>query len=469
MKQLSLLLLFSFFCLASDLRAQKLSSSELLDISAVSDFDFLGIYEDYLLLSLEQERSGVEIMAWDFELKELWKRELDFADFWVQIEAKLSYPEGFAIIYSYIERGQYILNLINYDAQGERLAEHKLHQGRHKASIDKEQILQSKNKMEAYLLLSFHSEDYLLLCINLPKGQVAWSQELLLEASAGMKQHYLWDMCIDELGYYYLFVENRSRKKRKKLRELQVYRLHTEGKELQSYPLPSEPWVDMRSSYDWANKSLNIVGLYSNAGYQSEGYFWWRRQADEPPLYKQVPFDEKLLWSMEGKQSKKREGIKHLHISDYLLRGDGGILVLAEQFYHAELQNSAALFGQYSDDYRYENILLFALYPDGRLHWSDIIFKSQYSQNDDGVYASFFTLRSNAGLRVLFNESTTSPSIVYSYELDPLGNLQRKRIELDEKPKLYPLWRHSLQSQANRLYSFSYHNYGLRLLRLDYE
>ena len=55
-------------------------------------------------------------------------------------------------------------------------------------------------------------------------------------------------------------------------------------------------------------------------------------------------------------------------------------------------------------DYFYEDLFVLAFYPDGNLHWNTILHKKQYSQDDEGVFSSYFLFKTPAFLRLIFND-----------------------------------------------------------------
>jgi hypothetical protein len=69
-----------------------------------------------------------------------------------------------------------------------------------------------------------------------------------------------------------------------------------------------------------------------------------------------------------------------------------------------------------------------AFSPEGKAHWKTALHKKQYSQDDEGVFSSYFLFKSPEGLRLLFNDEIKYENTCSEYVLSPAGDFDRNGI-----------------------------------------
>jgi hypothetical protein len=129
-------------------------------------------------------------------------------------------------------------------------------------------------------------------------------------------------------------------------------------------------------------------------------------------------------------------GISDTDVRDVILRRDGGALLIAER--HHEVQRGTVAGRGFMRegtrliiDYYYDDMFVWAFNPDGKTHWNSVLHKKQYSQDDEGVFSSYFLHRKAENLHFLFNDEI-------KYENKPvllppdLGREQQLKIMLEQ-------------------------------------
>src|SRR5690606_36310418 len=179
-----------------------------------------------------------------------------------------------------------------------------------------------------------------------------------------------------------------------------------------------------------------IAGMYSerNTG-RAQGFFFLRYHPGLPAEISTLPFDEALLAEVYGKDVALSRGLTDFRIRQIALRQDGGGVVIAEvnkEFSRRSgvpmrRENGLYVRGGWVD-YYVEDLLLFAIHPDGTEHWKKVLRKRQYSQDDDAIYSSYFLFKTPNPLRFLFNDEIKQENTVGGYEVSGTGQVERKTV-----------------------------------------
>jgi hypothetical protein len=148
-----------------------------------------------------------------------------------------------------------------------------------------------------------------------------------------------------------------------------------------------------------------------------------------------LPFDESLLAEVHGRDVAVARGLSDFNVRQVALRQDGGGVIIAELNKEFSRRSSLPIRrdnGTFSRggwvDYYYEDLILFAVHPDGSAHWKQVLRKRQYSQDDDAIYSSFMLFKTPSRLRFLFNDEIKQENTVGGYEVTGNGYIERKTV-----------------------------------------
>ncbi len=184
---------------------------------------------------------------------------------------------------------------------------------------------------------------------------------------------------------------------------------------------------------------LVCAGFYSELGTSSiKGTFYLLIDTKSKEVKKEYyqEFESSFLADfMSARRADKGRELYEYDLNRLEIRRDGGVVLVAEQFYVRELDdynNSASRFGyrRYSTrfgilrfpsrrygygypynggdsdvQYNYNDIMVINLNPNGSIQWARKIPKRQRSKNDQGVYASYALSIAKGKMFFVFNDN----------------------------------------------------------------
>lgn len=225
-----------------------------------------------------------------------------------------------------------------------------------------------------------------------------------------------------------------------------LFKLQTKEQQLKDIQLPLQKNY-MAGVYLRLNDNTNeiyVTAFYSNRKHgDNEGivYGAYDIEKDELSSFKLIPFDNDLRAATDIRNRSK--AFNDMEIRNVVVKNDGGFLLVAENYYiSTRSNNQSQMMGYYSwynnmgygpgvvnvREYNYGDIMLVNYDGEGKKVWSNFIRKSQFSQDDNGLFSSFALLNSGANLVFLFNNFTSNRSTVNLASVDAEGNLQLKRM-----------------------------------------
>jgi hypothetical protein len=202
----------------------------------------------------------------------------------------------------------------------------------------------------------------------------------------------------------------------------------------------SDEITDILLDYDEINQRVVLAGLVSASGPSMvSGYFGFSMLPDDIPEEAEIiinSFTPEFIGDVSGKKPGKNRELSDFRLQNIVVRKDGGVILITEMVKEFARRGQMQVPGQFGGnfgsrnfmDYYYEDVLLFATYPNGREHWKKILFKKQFSQDDAGIYSSCFLFKTPSRLRLLYNDEIKNANTVSEYVLDGLGNAERKSV-----------------------------------------
>lgn len=237
----------------------------------------------------------------------------------------------------------------------------------------------------------------------------------------------------------------------------------------------------IKLDYDEKNNRLALGGLVSNGRDDTAiGYFGFSIPPSKIPDDSEIiinKFSQDFISEATGKINKKTKELSDYRIKDMLIRYDGGVILFAEQIKEFVRRNQMSNPAQFHSglpitgyvDYYNENVILMATYPDGTEHWKKVLYKKQFSQDDNGVYSSYFLFQTPSRLRLLYNDEIKTNNTVSEYVLDPIGNFERKSVLSTEYQNLKLRFRDAIQTGPNSIIVPSERNTRIYLVKIDYD
>lgn len=215
--------------------------------------------------------------------------------------------------------------------------------------------------------------------------------------------------------------------------------------------------------------AFNLVGLYGDKfANTSIGYFVY-----EGDSIHTVPFPEQMLDALSIGSKKKLEGIEDYGLHKVVLRKDGGYIFVMEsnkEFYRST-SGPRGIRGGYRGgitDYYNEDILVMSINPSGKFNWNTILPKKQFSQDDEGIYSSFFVFQTPSLLRLVYNDEIKNNNTVSEYIINPAGVYERNSVLSTAYQKLKLRIRSAIQISPTSYLLTSERNNRLNIVKIEY-
>ncbi|MBK9109821.1 MAG: hypothetical protein IPM92_15975 [Saprospiraceae bacterium] len=231
-------------------------------------------------------------------------------------------------------------------------------------------------------------------------------------------------------------------------------------------------------SLDNQNNRCVFVGLYAEKnGKYPEGYIYYAIQNKiENTFGKKIPFTPEMLKEWKGELNHKREWRDgELKLQDIIFTTNGGSLVFFENTkeisrrpYFSSIDPSTNFTSRWFD-YYFDDVLGVHFDTTGAVLWERVLHKRQYSQDDEGIFSSFFVFKTAALLRIIFNDAVNSDGTVSEYLLKPNGDHIRKSVLNTTYKNLNLRFRDAIALSAQSMLIPSEDNGKLTLVRISFD
>lgn len=471
--RLNYFLAISILWLANSLStAQAITISEELPLRNDYDYTILGWVEDDLLLFRDRGHQFF-IQAFDEDLHLKWEREILVSDHKADVIGIIAQSDRIHLIYGVREKGDYFLEHRSYDHTISLIDTMNIGVIQNVFITPRIQMAYSEDKSKV-ILYREDGDGLHLSSYDLNQRKLLWINTLKL-AGGNMQRDYS-SMEVNNDGDFSLTME--PDKFLQKVQRLEVYSSSKGSEELihETIDMGEQQVYDYYTQYDNVHHHLVITGLYSDrSAARAEGFYFVRYQQGIDHTVHLLPFDESLLSEVNGKDVAVSRGLSDFNVQKIALRQDGGVVVIAELNKEFSRRSTLPVHrdnGSFTRsgwvDYYYEDLILFAINPDGTPHWKKVLRKRQYSQDDDAIYSSFFLLKTPARLRFLFNDEIKQENTVGGYEVTGTGYVERKTVFNTDYQHLKLRFKDGLQVAYNECIVPSERNNRLNLVRIQY-
>lgn len=258
-----------------------------------------------------------------------------------------------------------------------------------------------------------------------------------------------------------------------------IFRISGNG-EFSNYSITTEKEIFNEPWFETDNKNGNLVmcALYDdkkNSEDVANGFMYasFNPETGAPVKTKYTQFPKEFVNELTGRETKDEGKLYTFGVKKVILRNDGGALVLAESFIKDTRESAIPVgmqpgFNTYvrSTIYQYNDIIAFSLNPNGDLEWRNILHKKQSSEDDNGIYSSFFIANEKDKLRLLYLDDVSSSGILNQYILTSTGKADRAVIANQEEKDVFLLPKMGKQISPDEVVVPSYKNGELRLTKI---
>lgn len=460
--------------------AQEISISSDLNIRSYFSYDILGEINERVLIYRDKGFIQ-EIDVFNQELEHTQYAELFFEEKKVDVFNVMALDTVFQVLYGYFQNDTLLFKMRRYDHKI-TVVDTATIGALAKSSIRKRitpVISEDKSKI---LLYTYDGEEnfYFFIFDNYLK-RISWLQKVKID-NCNPRQD-VHEIRMTNNGNFFLVLNtpNKTNAQEPPLRLLFFYPA------LNSYKNTIVHFnnlvrKDIHFGYDNLNNRIYFVGTYAEKrGKDTKGYFVLNRrisQLADHEAIETVDFGEELIYELLQGKKKKSSLFNDLYVQEIIPRQDGGLVILSEiqrEFSRRNPYNNAygrSAYDGYSRrgwvDYYNDDIIISNLGPNNEEEWTKVLYKKQFSQDDEGVFSSFFTLKTPSRLRIIYNDEIKKANTVSEYLLDPVGQLARNSLMSTEYQNMKLRFQDALQISSNSILVPSEKNYNLNLVKITY-
>ncbi len=469
---LSLLLFFDFFTA----KAQVVSFTEEIQLRTEAGYEIIGELQGNTLL-FKDRTNEFEIQAFNERMKETWNKKIKLDQRSQEILGIVSDNNNFTIVYRFREKGETIIKAHKYDP-GANMVDSTVVKNYGRLFFTPEfefSISEDETK-----LLIYHIDRQTLLkavSFDIKSMKTLWEREIELEEFNNIRDYVFF--LTNNRGDLIYIVERDNNLSRRKDHSFSVYYYRGATGILTRYQIPMMEKLsfDITFLFDDLNRKIVGVGLYSEKNTaRAVGYF--TLFIPENPNMRYTlnfqEFDDEFVSNLTGRAVDDNKGLQECNIQNVVLRQDGGLLLIGEmnrQFERRLASSGRIVMDSYSRfivDYYYDDIFIISIHPDGKNHWQQILYKKQYSQDDNAVFSSYFLFKTPTQLRFLFNDEIRPENTVTEYIINGNGNLDRRSVLNTQNLKLRLRFRDAVQVDFNEVVIPSERRNRLRLVKIEY-
>ena len=464
------------FLLPFVITAQSIMVSDDIHLRNDVGYELIGQLKGQTLL-FRDKTTDFEIQAFDNRMRESWTKELEFDRKSPKVLGVSGAKEDFTIFYKFRKKSHTILKAHKYDPGANLKDSVTLKDFGYLFFSPNFEMIRSEDKSKILLYYLDKQTTIKAYAIDVDSLELMWEKEIKPEKfNFGRDFH---QIILDNDGNMkmILFKDNFRSNRKQHYYEIHEYYGNTDLYRFYNIPMQGKLTFDVFFTADNLNNRLVAAGLYSDKNLsRTNGYFYLSIDPNDYKnhLLKFEPFELKFLSELIGKKVTKNKGVNELRVQETVLRRDGGVLMIAERTRYLE-RRSAGTTRVYYDpslryivDYYFDELVVISIHPSGKTHWKNILRKKQYSQDDDGIYSSYFLFKSPSALRFLFNDEIRYENTVSEYVLNGIGDFDRNSILSTENMQLRLRFRDAIQVASNEIIVPSERRNRLKLVKMEY-
>lgn len=470
--------IFIIFCLSSwnISVSQQVTVSREISIRNDYAFDILGKIEDRLLLYRDNGRE-TKVELYDEDLKFLFDRELVLPHKKATKYGVTKTDSSFIVFSGFRNKKKYSLYAHQYDKNIDPTDTVALILDEEDFKLKNFEHFVSPNKSKT-LLLSTEGKDFLhIYVIDNIALEILWKQEIRIPDFNPFKD--LKNAFIEDNGEVNVLLFDPEKEAKKDESQFMIVGATSEDVFINRLKVDKKYIIDAKFKIDSKNQRIILAGLSSDDRiYDADSYFFLSKDLSTLEEYNDIAhrdFDSNFITEIYGKILGRKKTLNDFQTRDIIVRNDGGIVLVTEmykEFYRRSSFNSVSVNSQNRGrgwvDINVEDIILIALDSEGKEEWKRILYKKQFSQDDDGVFSSFFTFKNSSRLRLIYNDEVKKNITVSEYVLDPLGNYERNSLLNTQYQNLKIRWKDAVQISPTELIVPSQNNYLLSLVKVVY-
>ncbi len=456
--------------------AQKITISEDIPLRNDVAYEIVGHFKDRLLLFRDRVNQ-FEIQAFDNRMRETWSKELNLEKRSPKVIGIVPSEEDFTVFYRHRDKNHLILKANRYDPAANLRDTMTLKDFGFMFYTPNFEVIKSEDKTKALIYFVENQQNFRVVSYDVVNMKVLWEKSFFPENMNFWEEFH--QIIVSNDGTMFLILQKNRYRFRRDNNYHEIFQVNASPETPMRFAIPmgEERFTyDVAFAYDNMNNQLVAAGLYTEKNLdRANGYFYIRMTPETEGNYLLTfeEFDDEFVTNLRGKNIENNKGVLEVAVQDVVLRRDGGAVLVCERTRELARSlgaNRAMDIGvrQIVDHY-YDELFVISLHPDGTTHWRTILHKKQYSQDDNGIYSSFFLFKSPTSLRLLFNDEIKFENTVSEYIVFGNGNFDRKSLLSTENLDLRLRFRDATQISSDELIIPSERRSRLRLVKLQYQ
>lgn len=474
------ILLIGWVGFLTTLGAQRVTVSKEMNIRNDLAYDIIGLVKDNFLLYRDKGNERV-LEVFDKNMKHLYDRELLLDKSRSDVYAIVPQDTVFTIYYGYREKKYYNMKARKYNSFGQMIDSVTFLRDLEDFRIETFQFEVSEDRSKTLLFSSRRNDLFYTYVIDNDEMRILWRKESKLIGFDVRKDFR--GVVVSNFGEVNaLFDIDNSKYDRENHHMILLGLDSSDGLFENIFKFENKLTVDLEMDYDNKNKRIILAGLVSDESeFDASGYFYFSKPISdlkEQTVIEDFDFDLTFLSEIYGKKLSKKKRLNDFVTRDIVLREDGGFLLFAEmnkEYYRRSAFNAGSRLnsgfnsaGRGWVDIYNEDIIVFSFHPDNTEHWKKILYKKQFSQDDDGVFSSYFLFKTPSRIRLIYNDEIKRNNTVSEYVIDPLGNFERNSLLSTDYQNLKLRFKDAIQVSSSILLVPSERNFKLTLVKIEY-
>lgn len=456
-------------------QAQSVLVSDPIQIRNDYGYEIIGRLKDRVLV-FRDRYDNFEIQAFDQQLRTAWSKELeDLNRQGTRVLSVIPGKNDFSILFSQRIRGKHFLRIHKYDPAAVLIdtATLKIYGERtFSPPLLETSLSEDRNCVAVYNL--GERDKIEVVCFKIDQMKLLWDKTALYEQT--ITDRSLAGLTLNNQGTFFITTEYDNKKPKIDQHRWHILKIGADQEEVIKLSLAGFLTNDVKFAYDHANQCLTAAGLWGEKTRErANGTFLMRafREDQSAAIFQRTSFDDQLISVLRSKDvAGDSKGIENADVAQLLLREDGGAVMVVER--HYEIQRGAGNPSRIMrdvrlvTDYYYEDVFIVSLDLEGKVDWSSVLHKKQYSQDDEAIFSSYFLMRSPKQLHFLFNDEIRYENTCSEYIVLPNGTFDRNSLLSTVNKGLRIRFRDGIQMSANECLIPSENRSKLRLISIQW-
>jgi len=457
--------------------AQKVTVSKEMPLKSDVAYDLLGQVGSHTLLYRDRGNNKHRIEVFDKDMAFVKERKIEFEKKKAEVLGVIPHDSTFNMIYSYKDDGEIIHKIRKY--QGNMILQDSSELFRIPKTFKRKNFLIETSENKKYsILFAFEDKHIMEYYIVRHDSLDVYDKKVLEVVDIDLRDGFK-DIRLSNRGELYVLVEQKNSRFSKNDNHFGLYAMDTafnwKYTRINCYDRVAS---DIEIDFDNINRRICIVGLWHEKHKAAaKGYFFLNKPAitlTEEESFIVSSFTQELVAEANGKDIGKSVELKDFELNQLVLRRDGGFLIFAEsRRAYTRRSSFQSGFGPSRGvsgwlDHFYEDVVVIAVQPEGNQHWNRVLFKKQFSQDDEGIFSSYFLMKTPSRLKLVFNDEIKNNNTVSEYLIDPIGRFNRNSLLSTEYQNLKIRFADAVQVSATEFIAPSEKNRKLSLVKIAY-